>query len=143
MRNPIDRSWSGILHQMKMRNEKFTDFSESEIVVQLESQHNTRRSDYLSTIHNWTSIFPSDQLLLLYFDDIKTKPKRVIRKVLSFLNLNKLFTRKGNYKKKVNQGLDIKIPKRFRNFLHEIYDEKIDDLYRELKNPIIKTWKEK
>jgi len=141
MRNPINRAWSGFLHFLKIRQQKFEEFTDPEIIAHLESEKNTMRGDYLSTITNWTSVFPSDQFHFIFFDDIVNDPDDVIKKVLSFLDITQPFKMEIDLNKKANEGLGIKIPDKYRDMLHDMYADKIDELYTKLNNPIIKKWK--
>ena len=141
MRNPVHRAWSGFLHFIKIKKKKYEEFNDSEIIEHLQSESNTRRGDYLLTIHNWARVFPSEQFHYVFFDDIVSDPEGVIKSVQSFLNLTEPFKKEINFKRKANEGLGMKMPLKFRDFLHEMYDDKIEELYKELNNPIIKTWK--
>ena len=71
VRNPVDRIWSQI-RMMKtswrQNNSDFLDFPQ--LVSLFDSPAVELRSDYLQTYLNWTSVYNSDNFLILTFDEL-------------------------------------------------------------------------
>ncbi|MDY6822426.1 MAG: sulfotransferase domain-containing protein [Thermodesulfobacteriota bacterium] len=90
LRNPIDRSWS---HAKK-------DFVYGKAVKSLDTipktafmQHfisdlNYLRSNYVRTLRNWESCFPSRQIHLNFFDDLYKDPANHLKKIFAFLEID-------------------------------------------------------
>lgn len=74
LRNPIDSSWSWILHSL-MRKTKRTveEIDEQEIFNKLEQMQSY--SNYTAIIANWLSVYPREQRLITFIEDIADRPE--------------------------------------------------------------------
>lgn len=140
MRNPIDRAWSGLLQSLKKNGTELDEMDESDICREMTAKFSTARTDYLTTIDNWTSVFPESQLIIVYFEEIQNHPEKLIRRILSFIGaVGQLDPGKCLYKK-LNASRKVELPDSYRNLLNDLYADQITRLYRKLNNPIIENW---
>lgn len=83
VRHPIDRIKSHYAHRL-MHGIAELD-PETELAVRKEEYLN--RSRYGHTVEKFLSVFPREQLLILYFDDYTQSPQATMEKVFAFLGL--------------------------------------------------------
>ncbi|MCB9188182.1 MAG: sulfotransferase [Flavobacteriales bacterium] len=125
MRNPIDRAWSHIRH-IRTRDSKSKLNSIEDIIHFFDQPSQELRSDYLSTIDNFTSIFPSEQLLIGYYDAIKENPEQLLRNIVDFISEDKKIDISHlNLTNVVNKSIDVKLEENIHSFLIEKYTPKI------------------
>ena len=79
LRNPIDRIWSAHCKNF---------VTESQIREQLALPQLDARSDFLSILSNWRGIYPKQQLLIEFYDELKVDPEGLLRRVYQFLGVD-------------------------------------------------------
>jgi len=140
MRNPIERAWSAFLHPLTIRNHDFSGLTESEVENGLREAVLTNKGNYLKTIENWTSVFPAEQFYFGYYDHVKSKPRELLSEIFHFLGVRDSLPKNIDLYKKVNVGLPIEMPDKYRIMLHDIYDGQTMELMKKLDNPVIESW---
>lgn len=88
IRNPIERAWSSAkmaLHRAEMVEHEASD---RWFIDHFLSKGSRSRGDYLGTIERWTRVFPSDSLLLIFYDDILTNPRQVLKRVSEHIGVD-------------------------------------------------------
>ena len=96
LRNPTDRAISHYYHQFNRVGDETRPievaFSQQEI-GNLDRQPHSKTSSYIQLgkyahqIENWLKVFPKEQILILDYHDLETKPRRFVREIFEFLNL--------------------------------------------------------
>ena len=150
VRNPIDRAWSAARRVMfryaeqqgisidQVADSEFYEFFEKE------SQYRTieRRTagdfvpgllqgHYSRAIDNWTRVFPEEQLLVCFFDDIASDPEGFMRRVFQHIGVSQPVDWDSMpLRKKVNRNPTRDIPERFEAYLRELYGPEIEELRR-------------
>jgi len=127
IRNPVDRAWSSLRHGWSIGMLDINNLEE--VIRTIESPSQVYRSDYYRTIQNWSSCFPKDQILVCFFDDIVSQPQLLIKKILTFLNVDPAFPFpiiKLNVK--VNVSREIKIPESVKCYLARKYYPEVKKL---------------
>ena len=136
-RDPIQRIWSHVKHQFRLRESIFTSFDQQEvfsnvpeakIIESLTNNWTTAYSDYLSIVKRWMEVFPGENIYISFFDRIVENPKTLLEGIFKHLGVSEyvdwsLFP----LHKKVNQGLKRKIPIKIKKFLLAFYSSKILD----------------
>lgn len=145
MRNPADRAWlHAVMDLSKKTNRKIEDIGESEFDTHFKSQLSRMRSDYLTIVDNWLSVFPKEQLYLGFFEDIVNKPKNSIKEILDHIGASEDldWALVPNEDKVYDyQDQDPPIPENIRGLLNQIYREDIELLYGRFKNPVVEKWR--
>jgi hypothetical protein len=88
VRHPIDRIKSHYAHRL-MHGIAELD-PEAELAIRKEEYLN--RSRYGYTLEKYLSVFPREQLLILYFDEYTQSPQATMEKVFAFLGLEPIST---------------------------------------------------
>lgn len=90
MRDPIDRTWSGVTRHFALEEKKADleriDIRDLQKFIRLKKT--VDHCKYLSTLDNWCSIFPKEQIQTIFFDDVEQNPEKVILEILEFLGAN-------------------------------------------------------
>lgn len=81
MRNPIYRDWSACRYNVSRHGHVAdgTDYFERDDI--------TVRSNYLRTIENYSAVFPDDQILYCFFDELENNPLSFYRRICGFLQI--------------------------------------------------------
>lgn len=90
MRDPVDRLWSAITnHAFKFKNDPLRcPPTLEEALAKARTAKFKARSAYTDTIAQLEAIFPSSQLHLCFFDDLRERPETLVAQILSFLGVN-------------------------------------------------------
>lgn len=121
LRNPIERSWSHYSKGNRTGNESI-----EEIKKHLNFEGIDYRNNYLNTINTWTRVFPENQILICFFDEIKSDPNNLLNRILNFLEIE--YTEQFKFpmiNKKINVSKKIKMPDEIKFYLTEKYKDQI------------------
>lgn len=141
MRNPIDRAWSAFKMDASNQKKDPLKMSRKDILDILHSQQSIQRGDHQKIIENWRSVFPSENILLLDFDDMLNDKRYSLAKVVDFLGVSQQqlnFVSQDSLISKINKGIDISMPLDIYNDLNDLYREKIISLQDYLKKDLSK-----
>ena len=99
LRNPYDRMISNFIHwnrRNKIENVDFNQYVQDTPAV-------INRSLYGKNLKNVFELFKKENILILFFEDIASRPLSLLKDVYTFLQINAGFVAK-NYQKKVGKG---------------------------------------
>jgi hypothetical protein len=146
LRNPIERAWS---HYRFDHGKSVTGKGVDMIHLKhfILGQGQEMRNDYLNTIERYKKFFPSNQILIGFYDAISEQPKQLLKDVVLFLGgkaENIQFDQR--LYEKANPSIVMEMPAEVRKFLNEKYAETMKKLslmfpgygtrwYDALKNP--------
>jgi len=89
MRNPSERAWSqAVMELVTKKKKKLEEITDSEFKTYFKSEHCMRRSDYLTILDNWLSVFPREQLYIGFFEDITNRPQELLSDVFSHIGVS-------------------------------------------------------
>lgn len=89
MRNPIDRAWSqAVMDLVTRKKRKLADVTDAKFTAYLTSEPCIKRSDYLTILDNWISVFPREQLYIGFFEDIINRPRERLSDIFSHLGVS-------------------------------------------------------
>lgn len=77
-RNPLDRAWSAALMGLARAQMLVPEASDQWFLDHFRSAASRARGDYLGCLDRWYSVFPAEQLLVLFQDDIASRPAAVL-----------------------------------------------------------------
>lgn len=90
MRDPIDRAWSSVTKSTaKNRNRPMSRVSDDEVFEKI-GRSALEMSRYLEHIERWEQVYPPEQILYGFFDEIEEAPAALLERVLRFLDLEPL-----------------------------------------------------
>lgn len=127
IRNPVDRAWS----DMRLRKAKRTlDLDDLDDVIRtIDSPSQVNRCDYFRTITLWSSIFPKEQLLVCFFDEIVHHPQQLVKKILTYLKVDDSFpVSQAKLTDKVNAAEEKPIPDSIKRYLAQKYYPEVKKL---------------
>jgi hypothetical protein len=156
IRNPIERSWSAARKVMPRLGMAIDSVSDEDLFAYFRSEWAYTRPGivpltgayeagllegyYSRSIDNWLSEFKEEQLLPVFFDDIKSQPGRVLSRVCSHIGVEaQPLADDSALKEPVNRGQSHAMPERVRDFLVAHYRTQIETLAARLGGPAT-TW---
>lgn len=113
-RDIVDRAWSALLMELRtsalgleagefptdenkmsrLERDKYLKqadpdrYSDDYFIERLKHSTHSLRNDYATSLRSWLSIFPKEQLLILNYSDISSRPRELIHSVVKFIGLN-------------------------------------------------------
>ena len=132
LRNPIERAWSQ--YRFQTRHQKNFDFEQvniEDIIAFINKKSQLLRSDYLTTIKNYTSVFPKEQIRIGFFDAIKDNPTKLLTEIVNFIGLEvdaKYISDHCDFAIKENVSKSIDCPENVLNHLKDVYYDSIIQL---------------
>jgi len=99
VRNPVDRAFSNYQMNWRLGQETLPTF---EAAIDAEEQrikdkwgyawHYVNKGFYSLQIQRYRDLIPSDQILVLFYDDLVGSPEAFMRSIYTFLNIDTTFT---------------------------------------------------
>jgi len=137
LRNPIERAWSQVKFYVTRDIHKLSSKNEQALIDFLNSPRQTMRSDYIKIVNDWRAVF-GDNLHIGYYDEILENPNLYLKKIYNFLGISSEYGVFLN--KRINESLQLEIPKKISDFLHKKYDKEILELYKILRVDYVYGW---
>ena len=136
MREPASRAWSHARHNFREHEATFKGFtgrldevSDEKWIECLTDDWNRLSGDYLGQLQRWLSVFPREQVYLGFFEEIVHSPRRLLREILEFLELDPSFAdSEGVILERVNAGLPKDLPPKVRQCLTAIHADRTRSL---------------
>ena len=88
LRNPLDRAWSAALMGLTRAQMLVPEASDQWFLDHFRSAASRARGDYLGCLDRWHSVFPQEQLLILFQDDIAAQPAAVLDALAAHLGID-------------------------------------------------------
>lgn len=89
LRNPVERAWSHALMDLgARRGRRPEEIQADEVISFLEQEHAARRSDYLAILDAWLDVFPEEQLLVGFFDEVQHHPRELLERVFQHISVS-------------------------------------------------------
>jgi len=118
LRDPIERAWSfSKMELCKKLNKELKEVSEDEFIRYVEQNSKILLFDYISIIKRWKKYFKSDNILIYFFEELKTDPIRLFLKICNFLGINEPCVNIKSLMKIVNKGIAGDVPSFFIKYL--------------------------
>jgi len=128
VRNPIERAWSAALMALERAELELGDASDQWFVDHFTSAGSLARGDYLDCLERWWSFFPTDQLRVIFYDDILSDPRTVLVGLADHLGVDGSFylaPSDADLQIPVRRGPNAEIRSTLVPVLRRLYDEKI------------------
>jgi hypothetical protein len=88
LRNPVDRAWSQLAMELGREGRKPEEVPADELVAFASSERALRRGDYTAILERWLAVFPEEQLLVGFFEEIREQPRALLRRVFEHLGVD-------------------------------------------------------
>ena len=132
IRNPIDRSWSKAkMNLCRNTNLKLEEVKQEEFYDHFEQEFN-RLPSYKNLIDLWTKYFPLENVHVNFYDKLADDPFIFLTEICDFLQVDVNQTPdsiRHKLSQRVNQGLEISIPKNYLNYLKKLYSNCIEETF--------------
>ena len=130
MRDPIDRSWSQATKDLcRDKGAAVGQVAEETFIAFLRSDESRQRSDYPAALANWRSVFPSDQIRIVFFDDLVERPNDFLADILAFLGVPLTSQPAGrNMRQRINASTAEDVPARVAHELAGMYEPMLREL---------------
>jgi len=138
IRNPIDRAWSGALMALRRSEMEIDEASDDWFLDHFKSKGSLKRGDYENCLNNWSKVFPTENFLIINFDDIANSPRSVLRNCAAHIGVDDSFIDKisdDELSTKIYAGLKHPQRKKIQKKLQKIYMNKIES---GKKHPLLK-----
>ncbi len=122
MRDPIDRAWSyAVKHLCRGQHRAMEQISDEEFHACFGDPTTILKSSYMTTIRNWESVFPREQIFYGFYDEVCTAPRNLCESIFRFLEVDSGIP--PTYEDAIHNAAarDIPLPKKFERRLAEIY----------------------
>ncbi|HHJ17305.1 MAG TPA: sulfotransferase, partial [Gammaproteobacteria bacterium] len=146
LRDPIECAWSsaGAHFEKILGTRGIYKASRQDVERYLTKKNSVTHLLYAENLANWEKHFPREQILISYFDDLKSNPREVFLRVLDFLGLD-------NSKVSIPENVERKwgtregrrsqeIPEAYHRLLAELYVDSLAALDARLENAYVARW---
>lgn len=136
LRDPIEREWSRAkMNLCKKRNRHISEVSEEEFVAQFNDPPQFKSNDYKKLIQVWKDQFSSNQILILFYDELLENPFGYYCKICDFLQIERpTREQEDRLKEFVFKGVKGEIPTHMKEILIGMHKENILNLSDYLPN---------
>lgn len=140
MRDPIDRAWSH--YRMVLRKERLvhSELSENDVMDILNRKVLAQKGNYARSLERWLRVFKRDQLLVGYFDQIKSDPTSLLTAIYSHLGVSHTTIKEETASEPQNVGHSLTIDQKYEGILRDKLRPQVSQLYDLLQDPMIKNW---
>ena len=126
VRDPIDRAWSSARMMLRRSEMKMEEASDQWFIDLFNSQGSRDRGNYVMAVDNWLLVFPEEQLLVVKFEDIITRPVALLQDIATHIGVDgAYFTERTVNCDKIHAGVEAPIRESLLPVLHALYDDQI------------------
>ena len=145
LRNPIERSWSYAAQYFTGPRAKGAYGSLSKVPASALSEflENDAKghSDYLAALDAWQPHYPSDRMLLGFFDELESDPETFFTRILDFLGIDSSPALiPAAVRENRHRSRDSKAPDEYRSFLAALHLEALTKLHDRLQTDTTRRW---
>jgi hypothetical protein len=144
IRNPIARAWSAAHHDREKIELLPGEVSHQWYIDHFLSQGSRKRGDFVACLDNWLTVFPKENLQLIFLDDIEQKPKQVLGQLARHLDIDPshfVLQNESALRIPVFTGPDLDLPHELLQVLRRIYASQIEALGERLQRDL-SSWLE-
>jgi len=139
IRNPVDRAWSAALMALGRAELRLEEASDQWFIDHFRSQSSRQRGDYARCLRHWLACYPSEQLLVLRYDQIRQNPRLLLHRVCEHLGIDADFYATlpdASLQRKVFAGPGHPLRPSLRPVLEDLYAAPLAELRSLLNEPL-------
>jgi len=144
LRDPIDRSWSQARKDLpRVHRLPLLEIPAPDVISWFNSHWCLKRSDYMTTLNNWLTHFPREQIFIDFHEEIIKRPTDLLLRVYDFLGVER--SRRhvpATRKQRVNAIPPVALPPAYEYELARIYEPRLAEL-KKLFSPYPERWHER
>ena len=137
LRNPIERAWShALMDLVDSKQRRFEDVEPWEFYAHFDSRGARRNGGYVSMLDNWLRVYPKEQLLVTFFEDIRDRPQELLTRIFRHLNVStNVDWATFPYRERIKEGKSVSLPDEYREHLRQIFSEEVRAVAARLGGP--------
>ena len=139
MRNPVDRTWSQVLHQCRVRGLDANRQPTDAIIAMLAETRFGELGDYAQTLDDMAAIFRPDQTLALFYEEMHQDRLNALEQVCGFIGIGFDPSYFGELGRRFNRSQEAALPEPVRAHLRDVYRTQAAAVRRRLGH-IPKSW---
>lgn len=129
IRNPIARAWSHAKKDLvRNRNRSFSEVSDEEFIDFFSDEYQIRCGRYSEMVEKWSDFVSESRLFIVFFDDIRELPERLLSQVFTFLGVRSDSRYMTLARKRINVTESIEMPGRYRRIIENMFDNELQKL---------------
>jgi hypothetical protein len=144
LRNPVERSWSSAMKWLAKEGvwdpqSGFNDATDRKVRAHFEREGNRLRGDYVTNLKNWRGVFPAEQLLVRFHEEVRDEPERLMHDVFRHIGVTDDIDLSGfPLRKTVNatRNSSVPMPDVYRAHLQGLHSDTIEALYSDFGQPV-------
>lgn len=126
LRDPVDRAWSAMRYFLANRGADPSGEPLASLRTLATSSLVMRFSQYQRGLSVWESVFPADQMLVGFYEDLSREPEALLRRILRHVGADADIDLSAYpLGKRFNPGQEADMPPGLRAFLRELFAEEI------------------
>lgn len=145
LRNPIDRMWSDVAmyHSERFGYEGLHTVNEEQVVKFLQDSKHLASSRYLKNLEQWEKFYPSSQIFVGFYEQVRDTPKQLIKTIYQLLGVDSSEQSIPlTVTNKVNVHLYPKMPDHIAYVLAQLLIDDIKKLHQRFNNQYTAEWLE-
>ena len=120
------------MYLVKARKRKFEKITESDFHEFFNRQDVISRGFYPQILRNWRSVFPSDQLLVCFYEELVENPRYLLERIFKFLGVDAVVSWDDfPYETWINKSQRHQMPRALRTHYLKVYEPHILELSNE------------
>lgn len=131
MRDPVERAWSLVKYHEMRGGKRLTGVPADALRRRAFAAPIVQQSDYEAILTRWRNVFPPEQLLEIYFDEIREQPDALLRRIQRFLGIpttgiaqDRVIGKvNGSFSKPMPPGLRQELVSHYRPMVERLSDE--------------------
>ncbi len=120
MRNPVTRAWSQALHHCRTTRRDAMRIRTPELIRIMEDAPNFEAlCDYAATLETVARVFPAEQIMTMFYEDMHQDREGALRKVCAFIGITFDPRALPELGRRFNRSQDVPLPDEMRAHLRE------------------------
>lgn len=139
MRNPVDRMWSQVLHQCRVRGIDANRQSTEAVITMLQEPRFGELGDYAATIEDMRAVFHREQTLALFYEEMHKDRLAALEQVCRFIGVPfqaRYFAETG---RRFNRSQQAELPAPVRAYLNDACRDQVEAVHG-LMGRLPETW---
>lgn len=130
LRNPIDRAWSHA--KMDFESTGTMNRTDEEYFAHFNGAASRQRGDYAGMMTRWLSVFPKEQLIVGFYDEIAEAPRELMIRICTLLGVSTADrSMPPVIVSRVNASTRASLPPNLHEHLARLYMDSIEELARQ------------
>jgi len=140
MRNPVTRAWSQALHHCRTTRRDAMRIKTRELIRIMEDAPNFEAlCDYATTLQSVARVFPSGQLMTMFYEDMHRDRAAALQQVCTFIGIRFDAKALPELSKRFNRSQDVPLPDEMRAHLQDRFRGQAEKV-REIVGRIPPAW---